>query len=141
MWIGSFVGVELYLATDYPVAALYGWALGTVVAQATFRWFVPEDVFPVRYGSGGKAAHLDLGGERRVAVVHAMHDQLGLTVTEVEPFGLEGSGGEGNGAPSPSRADDCQSHRSSSADVAARVASRLQVAAELRAGPALAGWG
>jgi tRNA A-37 threonylcarbamoyl transferase component Bud32 len=91
--IGLFVGVELYLATDYPTAALYGWALGTVVAQATFRWFVPEEVFPVRYGSDGKAAHLDLGGERRDAVVRAMQDQLGLTVTEVEPFGLEGSGG------------------------------------------------
>jgi len=91
--IGLFVSVELYLATDYPVAALYGWVLGTIVAQVTFRWFVPEDVFPVRYGSGGKAAHLDLGGERRDAVVHAMHDQLGLTVTDVEPFGLEGSGG------------------------------------------------
>ena len=84
---------ELYLATDYPTAVLYGWVLGTVVSQVTFRWFVPEDVFPVRYGSGGQAAHLDLGGARRDAVIGAMHDQLGLAVTDVEPFGLEGSGG------------------------------------------------
>ena len=54
---------------------------------------MPDESFPVSYRRGGNAAHLDLGGARAEAVKRAMADQLGLEVTEVEPFGLEGSGG------------------------------------------------
>ena len=49
--------------------------------------------FPVSYARGGKAAHLDLAGARGDAIVAAVRDQLGFTVTEIEPFGLAGSGG------------------------------------------------
>ena len=71
----------------------YSWVFALVLAGTAFRTFVPEDVFPVTLQRGGNAAHLDLGGERGEAIVRAMRDQLGLTVTKVEPFGLEGSGG------------------------------------------------
>ena len=84
---------ELILATDYVIPMAYSWAFAFVLAGASFRIFVPEDVFPVTLQRGGNAAHLDLGGERGEAIVRAMRDQLGLTVTNVEPFGLEGSGG------------------------------------------------
>ena len=84
---------ELVLATDYVIPMAYSWAFAFVLAGAAFRIFVPEDVFPVTLQRGGNAAHLDLGGERGEAIVQAMRDQLGLTVTKVEPFGLEGSGG------------------------------------------------
>ena len=57
-----------------------------------FRFFTPNEVFPVTYG-GGKTAHLDVGGRRGEAVRQAVQDQLGLTVIEVKPVGLEGSGG------------------------------------------------
>ena len=83
----------LYLAADYMVPSHYGWILAVAVAQLAFRWLVPEDVFPVTFRKSGTAAHLDLGGERGEAIVTAMRDQLGLVVTRVEPFGLEGSGG------------------------------------------------
>jgi hypothetical protein len=63
------------------------------VAAVTFRSLVPEEGFPISYRKRGSAAHLDLGGERGKAIVAAMADQLGLTVTEVKEFGLEGSGG------------------------------------------------
>jgi tRNA A-37 threonylcarbamoyl transferase component Bud32 len=84
---------ELILATDYAIPMGYSWLFALVLAGAAFRTFVPEDVFPVTLQRGGNAAHLDLGGERGEAIVRAMRDQLGLTVTSVEPFGLEGSGG------------------------------------------------
>ena len=41
----------------------------------------------------GKAAHLDVGGRRGEAIVAAIRDQLGLSVMDVKPVGLEGSGG------------------------------------------------
>ena len=84
---------ELILATDYVIPMAYSWLFAAVLAGTAFRTFVPEDVFPVTLQRGGNAAHLDLGGERGEAIVRAMRDQLGLTVTKVEPFGLEGSGG------------------------------------------------
>jgi hypothetical protein len=93
LFVAFEVVLGLYLGADYLVPMLYAWLLATTVAQLTFRWLVPEDVFPVTYRRGGKAAHLDLGGARGDAIVNAMREQLGLVVTLVEPFGLEGSGG------------------------------------------------
>ena len=87
------LAAQLFLATDVPSAMLYSWLLAVVVPPLAFRWGVPEEVFPVSYTRGRNAAHLDLGGERQIAVTHAMADQLGMEVTKVEPFGLEGSGG------------------------------------------------
>jgi hypothetical protein len=84
---------ELYLAGDHLSAMLYAAVLAPSVAAVTFRSLVPEEGFPISYRKRGSAAHLDLGGERGKAIVAAMADQLGLTVTEVKEFGLEGSGG------------------------------------------------
>jgi hypothetical protein len=84
---------ELYLAGDYLSGMVYAAILAPCVADVAFRWLVPEEGFPISYRKRGSAAHLDLGGERGAAIVRAMADQLGLTVTEVKEFGLEGSGG------------------------------------------------
>jgi tRNA A-37 threonylcarbamoyl transferase component Bud32 len=46
----------------------------------------------VTYGRG-KTAHLDVTGRRGEAIRRAVHDQLGLTVVDAKPVGLEGSGG------------------------------------------------
>ena len=52
----------------------------------------PNEVFPVTYRRG-KAAHLDVGGRRGQAIRTAVQQQLGLTVLDVQPVGLEGSAG------------------------------------------------
>jgi hypothetical protein len=72
---------------------LYAAMLAPSMADVAFRWLVPEEGFPITYRKQGTAAHLDLSGERGNAIVRAMADQLGLTVTEVKAFGLEGSAG------------------------------------------------
>jgi membrane-associated phospholipid phosphatase len=84
---------RLYLAADYPSNVVYAAVFSWVLTETLFRWFVPDESFPVSYRRGGNAAHLDLGGARADAVRRAMADQVGLDVTTVEPFGLEGSGG------------------------------------------------
>jgi hypothetical protein len=81
------------LATGYPVPMLYGVLLGGTVAFLIFKWLAPDASFPVSWHRGGKAAHLDLQGARTEAVKTAMREQLGLEVTELKPFGDEGSGG------------------------------------------------
>ncbi len=98
LWISAVVVAlvilaGLYLAAGYPFAMVYSAVLAPAVAAVAFRWWTPGDGFPVRYRRSEAAAHLDLAGERGRAVVGAMADQLGLVVTKVEPFGLEGSGG------------------------------------------------
>jgi membrane-associated phospholipid phosphatase len=84
---------RLYLGADYPSNVVYAAVFSWLLTETLFRWFVPDESFPVSYRRGGNAAHLDLGGARAEAVRHAMADQVGLDVTGVEPFGLEGSGG------------------------------------------------
>ncbi len=87
------IGADLYLAADYGVSMLYSASLAPAVAAVAFGWLAPEESFPVSYRRGGTAAHLDLGGARGDAIVAAMADELGLVVTELKPFGLEGSAG------------------------------------------------
>jgi hypothetical protein len=69
-----------------------GAVIGVAVSVAAYRLLVPSEVFPVTYRRG-RTAHLDVGGRRGEAIRHALADQLGLTVSEVEPFGLSGSAG------------------------------------------------
>jgi len=83
---------RLYLAIDHPTDILVGVALGVAIPLAGWRLLVPNDVFPVTYRRR-RSAHLDVTGHRGEAIVRALHDQLGVVVTAVKPFGLEGSGG------------------------------------------------
>ena len=83
---------RLYLAVDRPTDVVYAATFAVAVMLVAFRWFTPNDVFPVSYRRG-KAAHLDVGGRRGEAIVKAVQEQLGLTVLDVKPVGLEGSGG------------------------------------------------
>ena len=83
---------RLYLGVDHATGALFGALLGVAVTLTAFRWFAPNDVFPVTY-QRGRAAHLDVGGARGEAIGRAIRDQLGYRVLEVKPVGLAGSGG------------------------------------------------
>jgi tRNA A-37 threonylcarbamoyl transferase component Bud32 len=98
---------RVVLGADYALDALYAVALGVTAPIAASAAFVPDDVFPVSYSRGGTHAHLDLGGERARAIVAAMADQVGFTVTSLEPFGLEGSGGS---SPLRMRVDEVGGH-------------------------------
>jgi len=84
---------QVYLGVAYVADALYAAVLGATVAFVAFHTFVPDESFPVSYGSRGTTAHLDLGGKRAEAITQAMRDEVGIAVTEVKPFGLVGSGG------------------------------------------------
>ena len=87
------IGVaRIYLAVDPPAATVFGGVLGVAIGLTAFRWFAPNDVFPVSYRRG-KTAHLDVTGRRADAIATAVRDQLGYQVLEIEPVGLEGSGG------------------------------------------------
>jgi membrane-associated phospholipid phosphatase len=90
--VGAFVLSRLYLGVDHPSDVVVGLTLGVAVPLAAFRIFTPTELSPVRYRRG-KTAHLDVGGARGEAVRRAVRDQLGLTVLDIKPVGLEGSGG------------------------------------------------
>ncbi|MEA2843460.1 MAG: hypothetical protein QOJ69_1131, partial [Actinomycetota bacterium] len=90
--VAIFAVAELYLAVYHPTDILFGVAVTVAIAVVAFRFFTPNEVFPVTYG-GGKTAHLDVGGRRGEALRQAVQDQLGITVVDVKPFGLAGSGG------------------------------------------------
>jgi tRNA A-37 threonylcarbamoyl transferase component Bud32 len=81
-----------YLAVDHLADLILGVLIGVTVPIVAFRWFTPNDAFPVSYRRG-KTAHLDVTGRRGEAIVQAVQDQLGVKVVEVKPVGLAGSGG------------------------------------------------
>jgi membrane-associated phospholipid phosphatase len=90
--VAVFGLARLYLAVDHPDDVLLGVALGVAIPVTAFRYFTPNAIFPVVYRRG-KAAHVDVGGRRGDAIRLAVHDQLGLTVLEIKPVGLESSAG------------------------------------------------
>jgi len=83
---------RLYLAVDHPDDVLSGVVLGVAVPVAAFRFFTPDGVFPVVYRRG-RTAHVDVTGSRGAAIRQAVRDQLGLTVQDIVPVGLESSAG------------------------------------------------
>src|SRR6266511_1365680 len=89
----AVVGVaRVALGTDAPTDVLLAVGIAVSIPLLLFRRFTPGEVFPVTYRRG-RAAHLDVGGERGVAIRRGLEDQLGLLVEEVRPFGLAGAGG------------------------------------------------
>ena len=85
--------MRIYLGVDHFTDALFGAIIGVSITLIGFRAFAPNDLFPISYGARGKAAHLDVTGRRGEAIRVALQDQLGFTVHDIKPVGLEGSGG------------------------------------------------
>jgi membrane-associated phospholipid phosphatase len=90
--VALFCLARLYLAVDHPDDVVFGVALGVAVPLAAFRFFTPNEVFPVAYRRG-RTAHVDVTGRRGEAIRQAVHDQLGLTVKEIRLVGLASSAG------------------------------------------------
>jgi len=84
---------RVYLGVDHATDDLFAAMISVSILVAAFRAFAPAEVFPVRYGKRGKAAHLDVTGPRGKAIRAAMKEQLGLTIKKIKPVGLEASGG------------------------------------------------
>ena len=90
--VALFCLARLYLAVDHPDDVLFGVVLGVAIPVAAFRFFTPDEVFPVVYRRG-RTAHVDVTGRRGTAIRQAVHDQLGLAVLDITPVGLESSAG------------------------------------------------
>jgi tRNA A-37 threonylcarbamoyl transferase component Bud32 len=80
------------LGAEAPTDVLLGVVIGVTLPLLAYRLFVPSEVFPIVYRRG-RAAHLDVGGARGLAIRRGLEDQLGVIVEEVKPFGLSGSAG------------------------------------------------
>ena len=92
MVVAVFCLARMYLGVDYPGDALLSAALAVAIAITAFRFFTPNEVFPVVYRRG-RTAHVDVTGRRGEAIRTAVRDQLGVTVTGIKPVGLESSAG------------------------------------------------
>jgi hypothetical protein len=80
------------LGTEAPTDVLVAAAVGVTIPLVAFRLFAPSEVFPIAYRRG-RSAHLDITGNRGVAIRRGLEEQLGLVATELKPFGLSGSAG------------------------------------------------
>ena len=62
---------QLYLATYHPFDIATGVSIAVAIAVTAFRFFTPNEAFPVTYRRG-KTAHLDVGGRRGEALRQAV---------------------------------------------------------------------
>jgi len=90
--IAVFCLARLYLGVDHLDDVVFGVVLAVAISVTAFRFLTPNEVFPVAYRRG-RTAHVDVTGRRAAAIRQAMRDQLGLTVLEIKPVGLESSAG------------------------------------------------
>ena len=90
--VAIFCLSRLYLAVDHPDDVLFGVAAGRGDTGGSVPVLHPNEVFGVSYRRG-RTAHVDVTGRRGAAIRQAVHDQLGLTVLEITPVGLESSAG------------------------------------------------
>ena len=90
--VTMFCLARLYLAVDHVDDLLLGVALAVAIPVSAFRFFTPNEVFPVAYRRGN-TAHVDVTGARGEAIRQGVRDQLGFTVTGITPVGLESSAG------------------------------------------------
>jgi hypothetical protein len=87
-----FCLARLYLAVDHVDDLLLGVALAVAIPVSAFRFFTPNEIFPVAYRRGN-TAHVDVTGARGEAIRQGVRDQLGVTVTGIAPVGLASSAG------------------------------------------------
>jgi tRNA A-37 threonylcarbamoyl transferase component Bud32/membrane-associated phospholipid phosphatase len=90
--VAVFGLARLYLGVDHPGDVLLGAVFAAAIAATAFRYFTPNEVFPVAYRRG-RTAHVDVTGRRGAAIRQAMRDQFGLDVVEIRPVGLASSAG------------------------------------------------
>jgi tRNA A-37 threonylcarbamoyl transferase component Bud32 len=97
-WAGAgvLVGVlgltRVALGLDSATVASASAMVGASAAALAFTMLTPENEFPVTYRRQVKA-HLALDAERTTRVLGAVRDQLGVAVTELTPYRLDGSAG------------------------------------------------
>jgi tRNA A-37 threonylcarbamoyl transferase component Bud32 len=84
--------VRAALGLSAASATVASAALGCSAAALAFLLLAPEDEFPVVYRRDVKA-HLRLDAARKARIVRAVHDQLGLALTDLQPYRLDGSAG------------------------------------------------
>jgi tRNA A-37 threonylcarbamoyl transferase component Bud32 len=83
---------RIAIGWDSASTVLASAGLGCSAAALAFHVLAPEGRFPVVYRHEVKA-HLRLDGLRKTRVVEAVRDQLGLRVTDLLPYRLDGSAG------------------------------------------------
>ena len=87
-----FALAPLYLGDDHPFDIVVGVASRSPLPLNAFRFFTPNEVFPVAYRRARPRTSTSAAGAARRSG-RRCSDQLGLTVVDIKPVGLEGSGG------------------------------------------------
>ncbi|WP_158548690.1 hypothetical protein [Blastococcus sp. TF02A-26] len=90
--LGACIAPRIALGLDDASTAVASAVLGCGAAVVVFSVLAPEDAFPVTYRRRVKA-HLALDAARTERIRAALRDQLGLELTSIEPFRLDGSAG------------------------------------------------
>lgn len=93
VFLALYGALEVDIGQAHPTDIVIAVTLGAAIPLLLFRWFTPEDAFPIGAARGGNSAHLDISGARGDAIRAAVESQLGVHVLRAKPIGGEGSAG------------------------------------------------
>ena len=91
--VGAYAAAGLYLATFHPFDIALGVTIPVALGAQRFPVVHPERDLPGRVRRRQEGAPRRRAAQRGEAIRHALQDQLGLTVVDLKPVGLAGSGG------------------------------------------------
>jgi hypothetical protein len=90
--VGTVAAGRVTLGLDSATATVASAGLGCSLAALALAVFVPEREFPVVYRREVKA-HLRLDAARKGRIIAAVRDQLGIPLSHIDPYRLDGSAG------------------------------------------------
>jgi hypothetical protein len=90
--IATMAAVRVALGLASASATVVSAALGCSAAALAFVLLAPEADFPVVYRRDVKA-HLRLDATRKQRITQAVHGQLGIRLSDLRPYRLDGSAG------------------------------------------------
>lgn len=90
--LGVTAAVRVTLGLDGASISVASAVVGCSAAGLVFTVLAPPDQFPVVYHRQVRA-HLALDATRKARIAQAVRDQLGLEVTDIHPYRLDGSAG------------------------------------------------
>ncbi|SOC49584.1 RIO1 family protein [Blastococcus aggregatus] len=90
--VAAMAAARVTLGLDSATATVASAGLGCSAAALAFTLFAPEREFPVVYHREVKA-HLRLDAARKGRIMAAVRNQLGIPLSDIDPYRLDGSAG------------------------------------------------
>ena len=83
---------QIYVGVEHPTDIVVSICMGIAITLLAFRVLAPESAFPITYRRSN-SAHIEITAARNAAISQGSAEQLGLSLKDITPVGLDRSAG------------------------------------------------